>query len=407
MLSQNILHNNICPTCGSKDIQTFYKLKRVPVHSVLIMHTREEALNYQYGDISLGFCKQCGFISNFAFDPKQHEYSSEYESTQWCSPTFNAFAKRLARHLVERYDLYEKDILEIGCGQGEFLFLLCEYGNNRGIGFDPAYVEGRLQSEASERITFIKDFYSEKYVDYQADIIICKMTLEHIHQTSEFVGTVRKSISDRSNTIVFFQVPDVTRILNEIAFWDIYYEHCSYFNLDSLAYLFRIHDFNVNDIWTDYDDQYVMIETQPIRATCDLRKPEVVNITDFERRISDFTKSYQDVFEGWKQKLQEYMDKGQRIVLWGAGSKGVSFLTTLNIKEEIQYAIDINPIKHGTYMAGTGQMIVAPSFLGEYKPDAVIVMNPIYCQEIQLSLSEMGLNPELIPVDSLSSKDSS
>ena len=107
--------------------------------------------------------------------------------------------------------------------------MLCELGNNSGVGFDPAYVEGRLQGEAVSRIEFILDFYTEKYVSYQADLYCCKMTLEHIEAPLEFMRTVRKAIGDNSESIVFFQIPNVLRILEDCAFEDIYYEHCSYF----------------------------------------------------------------------------------------------------------------------------------------------------------------------------------
>ena len=39
--------------------------------------------------------------------------------------------------------------------------------------------------------------------------------------------------------MVFFELPDTERVLTEAAFWDIYYEHCSYFTPGSLARLFR------------------------------------------------------------------------------------------------------------------------------------------------------------------------
>jgi hypothetical protein len=60
--------------------------------------------------------------------------------------------------------------------------------------------------------------------------------------------------------------------------------------------------------------------------------------------------------------------------------------------------VDINPLKHGTFLAGTGQKVVAPGFLREYQPDTVIVMNPIYCDEIQRDLDRMGLSAELVPI---------
>ncbi|MEZ5267937.1 MAG: hypothetical protein R2789_04985 [Microthrixaceae bacterium] len=57
-------------------------------------------------------------------------------------------------------------------------------------------------------------------------------------------------------------------------------------------------------------------------------------------------------------------------------------MTSLSIQDEIQYAVDINPHKQGMFMAGTGQEIVAPDFLATYRPDLVVIMNPVYLEEI-------------------------
>lgn len=390
--------NHACPSCGHGNMDIFYEVKGVPVHSVLLMPTREEAINYPKGDIALGFCNACGFISNVVFDPTLHEYSSRYEETQGFSETFNDFHRRLATRLIERYDLHGKNIIEIGCGKGEFLTMLCELGGNRGVGFDPAYVSERNTSSAKERITFVQDFYSEKYSRYQADFVCCKMTLEHIPNTSEFVQIVRRSIGDRFDPIVFFQIPDVTRILRERAFWDIYYEHCSYFSPGSLARLFRNCDFDVIDLWTDYDDQYLMIEARPGYHEERGILPIEEQLETLQRHVADFTQDVQHTLGMWEEKLMNMTRTHRRAVIWGAGSKGVAFLTKLNVQKEIEFAVDINPYKHGTYMAGTGQEIVAPDFLRTYKPDVIIVMNPIYCEEIREDLERLGITAELVPI---------
>jgi hypothetical protein len=384
---------NICPNCGSSDLSTFYEVRQVPVHSVLLLPTREEALNYPKRDIVLSFCQHCGFIFNLVFDPEVHEYSSNYDPTQSFSATFNSFHRRLAANLIERYSLHNKRIIEIGCGQGEFLTLLCEMGDNKGLGFDPAYVGENNQ----DRLTFIRDFYSEKYAHYQADFVCCKMTLEHIPQTYDFVSTVRRSIGDRPETVIFFQVPDMRRILREQAFWDIYYEHCSYFTKESLIHLFRRCGFEVIDVFTEYDDQYLMIEARPGHAQTGKEK-QPSHLEALKQDLAHFIETCPRRLEVWQHQLQEIRQHKQRAVIWGAGSKGVTFLVTLKVQDTIGYAVDINPRKHGTYMAGTGQEIVGPEFLREYQPDVVIVMNPIYCNEIRQDLKKLGLTSKLIPV---------
>jgi len=379
-------------------MQVFYRINNVPTHSVLLMPTREIAMNYPKGNIALGFCKACGFIFNVEFESGKHEYSSRCEETQGFSPTFNAFAKQMALYLIERYDLHNKEIIEIGCGKGEFLTLLCTLGGNRGIGFDPGYVNGRNKNETMNRITFINDFYSEKYAACQGDFICCRMTLEHIQPTADFLNTIRRSIGNRKNTIVFFQVPNVTRILREQAFWDIYYEHCSYFSPGSLARLFRKCSFDVVNIWKDYDDQYLMIEARLGKGTNMFHSDIEETTIALSQDVLHFSKDYKNKLDVWKLKLQKTHRDGRKLVVWGSGSKGVAFLTTLEIQSEIEYVADINPYKNGMYMAGTGQRIVSPDFLQKYKPDTVIVMNPMYVEEIRQDLNRMGLFAEIITV---------
>jgi trans-aconitate methyltransferase len=383
----------LCPSCNSPDISIFYILKNVPVHSVLLMPSRQAALNYRRGDITLGLCHCCGFIANFSFEPGLLEYSSRCEETQACSQMFTAFHQRLANYLIDRFDLHNKDIIEIGCGKGEFLTLLCQLGDNRGVGFDPAYVKGRQQIAPTTQITFIEDFFSEKYSDYHADLICCKMTLEHIHQTSAFMRTLRDSIGDRHQTIVFFQVPEVLRILRQIAFWDIYYEHCSYFSRCSLTALCQQAGFDVIETWNDYEGQYLMAAAKPANG----RGPHETddNIEQIKRYVDFFASNYNCRLETWKQYLDKIHRSKEKVVLWGSGSKAVAFLTTLNVRSQIKYVVDINPYRWGTFIAGSGQEIVPPEFLQRYKPDTVIVVNPIYQQEIRKSLTSMGLKASL------------
>jgi hypothetical protein len=271
-------------------------------------------------------------------------------------------------------------------------------GGNQGIGFDPAFVKERNPAPSNTQIEFVPDFYSEKYSDVQADFFCCKMTLEHIPDTATFIRTVRRAVGERQDTTVFFQVPDVLRVLKDFAFWDIYYEHCSYFSTGSLARVFREAGFEVLERWTDYDDQYLMLTAQPTRKFCpatplELEAPDVVAAA-----IDTFLRQQFASVNYWKQQVHSWKDDGRKAVIWGSGSKGVAFLTNLNLNDAIEYVVDINPYRQGKFMAGTGQRIVAPEFLREYKPDIAIAMNPIYRGEIRQDLDRMGLATAILTV---------
>lgn len=389
---------HVCPSCGTQGMSIFYEVRRVPVNSCLLMSTQQEALKFPRGDIILGFCEKCGFISNVAFNPLSVNYSSVYEDQQCFSSTFNAFAQKLARRLVEKHNLRNKKILEIGCGKGDFLTLLCELGHNYGVGIDPAYTKGRINSKASDRLTFIRDYYSERYTDYQGDLVCCRHTLEHIHNTKEFVNSVRRATGNRLSTIVFFELPDVTRVLRELAFWDIYYEHCSYFDLGSLARLFRSCKFEVIDLSRGFDDQYFFIEAKPASQTSKKVFTIEESVEETAKHVKYFSAHCSEKLDHWKNRLQQIHADGRRAVVWGSISKCVSFMTTLGVKDEIGYVVNINPYLHGKFLPGAGKKIMPAEFLKKYKPDVTIVMNPIYYDEIRQMLDDMGVATNLISV---------
>ncbi len=390
---------SICPSCIDGKMTSFYQVNNVPTNSCILLDSKEDAIAYPRGNVDLKHCKQCGFISNMAFDPKLTEYSGRYEETQGFSGTFNKFHQHLAERLIKKHNLHNKSVIEIGCGKGEFITMLSELGSNRGIGFDPGYRDDHIKGRSSDNVTFIKDFYSEQYTDHQADFICCKMTLEHIHPTSDFISMVRRSIGQKLDTMVFFQIPETLRILRDCSFEDIYYEHCSYFTPGSLARLFRRCGFEVVDIETEYDNQYLTIEAIPIDTEKHTAALPIEESTDeLTALVESFTQRSKKKIDDWSEHLKEFSDQGKKVMLWGSGSKGVSFLTTLNNADNIEYVVDINPYRQGYYMSGTGQKIVSPEFLKEYQPDVVVIMNAIYTEEITKDLNSLDLYPKIIPL---------
>ena len=143
------------------------------------------------------------------------------------------------RDLVERHDLVGTDVFEIGCGQADFLRRLCVATGGRGVGIDPSWRPEHLEGEASDRMRVERAFFERSQVDAPFGLIACRHTLEHVHDVSGFLAELRQALASQPRTPVFFEVPDTGRILRENAFWDIFYEHCSYFTPGSAARAFR------------------------------------------------------------------------------------------------------------------------------------------------------------------------
>jgi SAM-dependent methyltransferase len=378
-----------CPVCLSAEVTPFVKILHVPAHCNLLYPRRVEAITAPSGDIHLGHCRRCDHIFNLTFDPSLMEYTQDYENSLHFSARFQSYAMALVEKLVDRYDLRGKDVIDIGAGKGDFLIMLCRAGENRGVGFDPSYIPGP-EAEA-EGVTFVQDFYSEQYTNYPADFIACRHVLEHIEKPRDFVASVRSAVNGRLETVVFFEVPNVLYTLRDLGIWDIIYEHCSYFSPHSLAHLFRQVGFEVLDVSAVFGGQFLTIETRLAAETAEPDAPD--SITPL---VEAFAENYNRKVTAWQQQMGRIVGDGRKAVVWGAGSKGVTFLNILKTRDMIKYVVDINPRKEGMYVAGTGQQIVPPAFLKNYRPDVVIIMNANYHDEIRQTLDDMGLESEIL-----------
>jgi len=400
LTSSVMIHpTSACSICQSKEMESIFRLPGAPVYCNVLWDTPQEAKLCPRGDIELSLCRSCGMIANAVFDPAVVAYEPRYENSLHFSPLFQEYAEKLARRLVHDYALQGKTVIEIGCGKGEFLASLCRLGNNRGIGFDPSYVNGRVDSTAGQGFSVICDHFSEKYEDLACDLLVCRHTLEHIPDPAAFLTGIRHALG-RRQVPIFFEVPNALFTLRQGGIWDVIYEHCSYFCPPTLARLFRQSHLSVRGMREDFGGQFLCMDAVNANGTSfgpaarEDADNEVVRIVQDARKLGQ---EFREKVEYWRKTLQAFRQAGKRTVVWGAGSKGVTFLNAVG-EEGIEYVIDLNSNKHGRYIPGTGQRVVPPAFLQEYRPDVVLVMNPIYRDEIQSQLGSLNVTVELLPV---------
>lgn len=383
-----------CQACGSVDLHPFYIVKDVPIQQNTPKATFDAAQTTQRGDIRLAWCRNCGFVGNTTFDPTLNIYTADYNNEQTFSPIFNRYVENLMALMIERYDLRHKRIVEIGCGSGTFLTRLCEIGDNIGFGFDPSY--NGPASTLDGRVQFISDFFGAQYTGYEADFYIARHLIEHVYHLDVLMHGIRTAIGDNPNAVVFFETPDVRWILKNVAFWDIFYEHCSLFSPGSLARLFVRHGFAVRRSSIVFGEQYQWVEA--VISENDSSYPDNL---DSAHAIGDLASYFAVEAQRKITHYQQYLQiKDKNTVVWGAGAKGVTFLNTLKSTHEVlPVVVDINPGKQGRFIPGTGQLIIGPEQLSKYEPDVIFVMNPNYTDEIKSTLAELGVTPSIILVE--------
>jgi len=387
-----------CPVCRCDNAGVFFELEEMPVSIGVQWPSREEAIGCVRGDLRLAFCPDCAFIWNKDFDAGRLEYSQRYDNSLDHSPVFKEFATTLASRLIDSYGIQGKTVLEIGCGKGHFLSLLCEAGDNSGIGFDPSYEGEQIQNLERGSTTYHKDFYGEKYSSYRGDLVCCRHVFEHIEDPVDFLETVMRTIDNNRDVIVYFEVPNVRFILEKLSVWDVIYEHCNYFSLESLRFVFENAGFEILRLEESYGGQFLSLEAR-IASDADSRAGAQANHEGGSRlreSVAAFVKNVARRSQPWSERLSAWEREGTRVVVWGGGAKTVSFLNMIPASMAISHVVDINPNKQGLFIPGAGQEIVPPVFLRELRPEVVLLMNPIYTREVVDKLREMDVGARMI-----------
>lgn len=388
-----------CLACGKGGAQHFFDLKDVPVLCNAPCATQAKAAAFPTGQIRLAFCRHCGMVFNSAFAPELIAYDQQYENSLHYSHLFDKYVRDQASDLVSRCGLRGKDIIEIGCGKGDFLAILCDLGVNRAVGFDPSYEPDRFDSAAAGRLQIVRDLYSEAYGHLACDLLCCRQTLEHVPEPAVFLNNIRRALgSTHDRTVVFFEVPNVLYTLRHKGIWDIIYEHVSYFWSAPLTRLFSEAGFAVQTVRETYGHQFLCLEAVPDSHKSAGYRPDSEQMDRVAEEVRVFGQIFDSTLDKAAQVLEDAKRRGQRAVVWGTGSKGVTFMNLFKDHALLEYAVDINPHKQGKYVPGTGHPIVAPEFLSEYKPELVFVMNPLYQTEIGQRLAELSVQADLVAV---------
>ena len=393
--SANARSTEACPICESADTRIFFERTAMPALIGVQWPDCESARACNTGDISLAFCRKCGFIWNVKFDPDRLEYEQSYDNSLHFSRVFQDYTQGLVDRLVTTYDLHGRRVVDIGCGKGDFLAMLCERGDNFGFGFDPTFDGARVETPAADRIRWFTENYDERHAELQADLIASRYVFEHIPAPLAFLEMVRRSIREPDRTVVYFEVPNTDLILRQHSVWDIIYEHCSYFSVESLPRSFERAGFNVLNLAEHYGKQFLSVDAR-VRTTHEATPCNWGDLEALDLAVDRFSSAMHHKFEEWRSRLDAWKANGAHVVAWGAGAKAVGFLNMLKVRDEIAGVVDINPHKRDKHLAGTGHRIVCPDDLRPDPPDVVVLMNPIYRDEIAQKLAAMDLHPQLV-----------
>lgn len=385
------MSNNHCPVCGeSNNVSTVSRTNLVTMQNY-IYRSRQAAVEANIGEFELYVCDICGLVYNARFDSNLVSYDENYD-VYIPSAIFADYYKEIATFIYDKFSLDGGLVVDIACGKGTFLEVLCGlYPNVQGLGIDPSY---EFNNTAAPNLKFIKDVFKAEYITRQPALILCRHAFDQIEQPLSFLQSIQSALRLFNETPFFIEVADLEWIIETGAFWDLCYERCSYWTAASLKNTLGRAGFQTENVLKASNGQYLWAFGTVMQESAAMAETNSVG-----ESLTAYSLTEKNLVAGMKTKLQNLKAEGNLLAVWGMATKGVVFCNLIDAERQLfDYCVDISEKKINCFVAHTGHEINAPDILcrvGSAKL-VIVVMNPNYLTEIIESCKQLNLNPRYI-----------
>jgi SAM-dependent methyltransferase len=375
-----------CRICDSTRLDLAIDLGQQPWCNHFLLP--EEVGREPFYPLRVLYCQDCGTVQLDYTVKKEimfgdHTYLSGV--TKSLSDHFLSVAEEVDRRFWA--DTPVKSVLDIGSNDGTQL------KHFQALGYEVLGVESSKTTAkiANDRgIPTLNEFFDLDIVrklDRQFHVINAAGVFFHLEELHSVTEGIREAL--RENGVFVVQFLYMKRIVENLAFDQIYHEHLLYYNLNTIeallnrhglamfdAYLSPIHGGSIIGFVTHQGKQEVSDRLQAMRqAEIDDRSNEFETYVEFAQRI-----------EQMKQDNLAYLDRAKQAgkIIWGFGApvKGNTLLNYFGIGTQyLDCLVEKNELRKGLYSPGQHIPVVIEKELTEL-PDIYYVLAWNFKKEI-------------------------
>lgn len=316
-------------------------------------------------DLQVCQCSDCGLVQ---LSNEPVSYYRDVIRAAAFSEDMRAFRLEQFAVWAQKFRLEGRNVLEVGCGRGEYLSLL------QSVGIQVHGVENAIASIKnceSQGFPVTQGFLGDgffKIADGAFDGFVCLNFMEHWPDPGLVLQGIRHNLADQAIGLV--EVPNFDMIIDKGLFSEFISDHLLYFTQDTLRLTLQMHGFDVLEckpVWQDYILSAVV------------RKRSRTRLDFFEKFRSDIT-----------SQLNHYISDfpSGKVAIWGAGHQALAVIALAKLGNKIAYVVDSALFKQGKYTPATHLPIVAPQQLAIQPMDAIIIMAASYSDEVARLIRE-------------------
>ena len=381
---------NGCRACGHSELVTVLEFGDSPLADRLL-HEHELAEEDLFFPLRLVVCPSCALVQITEDVPPEILYCGDYPYYTSVSPGLVRHFTDAAHAMLARTPLEPgARVIEAASNDGYQLKVFQEAGLQV-LGVDPASGPARVANEAGidTRCEFFSAAVAEGIVaeGAQADLLTGNNVLNLIQDLEDFARAVDLLLKPTGT--VCFEVPYFVATIDQTAFDNVFHQNTTYWTATSLDRFWRRHGLFLNHVEESPTfggslRVYFEREERPSEAVRDILAEE-------ERRgvpTPAFYAAFADRVEAIKTELRGQIvalqAEGKRMVAYGAaGGMATTLLSYLGLDgDDIEYAVDINPHKHGRYTSGSRLEIRPAETLAQDVPDIALLLAWNFAEEI-------------------------
>jgi hypothetical protein len=369
-----IAPQDVCCICKKKTVSTLLNLGEQAVASRFLRTDSEVERSFP---LVFGYCQSCG-LAQLVKTASSEMLQPSYHWISYNEP---------GRHLDQLADDIGKlpgvDSDSLICGLSSFdlpmLDKLSERGLNNVFQVDPV---GELEIDAPifgvETIQHRLIAQVEKIVEKRGrpDVVVASFILEHAHDMSRFLNSLRDLVSPQGYVIV--SVPDCKRSFALSDYTVIWEEHISYFTSETLVRSLAYGGFDCRNF---YDFTYTLADClvgvfQP-RSDGEAFVPVDLDADNESAIVESFAANMPTKTKYLQDFLQRYKRDKKKIAVLGAGHMSCTFINLLGAYTHLECVVDDDPNKQNLYMPGSRLPILGSGALCDNDIDlCLLALNP-------------------------------
>jgi SAM-dependent methyltransferase len=389
-----------CRFCKTQLEHTFVDLGMSPLCE---SYVKPQDLNKMeaFYPLHVYVCSKCFLVQLEEFvSPK--EIYTDYAYFSSYSDSWLRHAKKYTDQVTDRFEVNKQHLVaELASNDGYLLQYFVEK-QIPVLGIEPAanVAEYAIKKGIRTETEFFGQHSVEKLVNTygKADLLIGNNVLAHVPDINDFVSAMKSFL--QPNGVITMEFPHLLRLMEGNQFDTIYHEHFSYLSFSTVNEIFSYHGLTLFDveelpshggslrIYAKHNNNATHVITSQVSDLLKKEKEKGIYTLDF---YADFTEKVKET--KWKilEFLIEARREGKTVAGYGAPGKGNTLLNYCGVRTDlIDYTVDRNPYKQGSYLPGTRIAILHPDQIKNTRPDYVFILPWNLKNEIMENLSFIG-----------------